>query len=164
MENLESYFSKIKDQLTSKEDSLAILFHWGAISNNLQCVGIGKNWPSDTEVIKSDIPPENWNSNQSGYLFRYLDDKKNRFLLEIVKNEEIGFLFVYLINIDVNVSSSSMVNIDRYAGDSFYKFKTAYIRDVPAVNMMKNMITSVMKSAEEKSKQMLLEKNERNEN
>ncbi|XP_023238922.1 HHIP-like protein 2, partial [Centruroides sculpturatus] len=121
---LESIFCLVKDEISSEVDAIIVPVHLAMIRMGKLCVGAGEIWPSEVVEEKSELLPTNWNSNPEKYVFRYVDIKNNRFLMKAVRSQE--FIFVNIINVNIDLATESALKINNYVNESFKDFRSAY--------------------------------------
>ncbi|XP_023228080.1 uncharacterized protein LOC111628510 [Centruroides sculpturatus] len=130
MKTLNNIYEKVKKQLNSLDDAMVLAIHCQAIDKMRYFVGVGKDWPSKLKILKPHELPKEWNSNQDRYFLRYVDDNKDRFLLDVFKSDLFNSLFVFWI--DVRNNDSNIIDIERfqYAGKELNSFPDIYKEDV----------------------------------
>ncbi|XP_023235247.1 uncharacterized protein LOC111634646 [Centruroides sculpturatus] len=113
MEHLESFYSKVKDQISSQEDALVVMLHHYLLSNRMHCVGTGEEWIKPVMNIQKDKMPPNWNSTKESYKLRYVDDNANRFLMEVhpYETKRKKKLFVYLHCLQEKNTCATVINV-----------------------------------------------------
>ncbi|XP_023211597.1 uncharacterized protein LOC111614453 [Centruroides sculpturatus] len=129
-EEFESFFDNVKQQLTSKEDALVLIIHYFIISKGVHFVGIGEDWSTTSSKIENYKLPENWNSNQNQYTFRYTNDNDYRFLLQVMKSENFEYLYIYWISPDAPISWSTFLMVDDYIEENWETFSSTYKGDL----------------------------------
>lgn len=147
---LESLFivEKARNRLQSKQDCVVAVIHCLLINENLQCVGVGDEWPA-TDSVATELLPDNWNSNQNVYSLRYSSkDKQSRVLLKAVQMEHILMIDAVM---NEDAVASLPVQVDNYVSDDFSEYSSAY-KDLESLveSFRKEIIENLKKSKEKK--------------
>ncbi|XP_023217144.1 proteasome inhibitor PI31 subunit-like [Centruroides sculpturatus] len=121
MKALELCHTIVKNQIKQKSDAFMVFLHCFMIEKGIKCVSSGKTWSSDE---KSELLPENWNSQKDSYNIRYMSTNNHRYILNVKSSG--NSIRVKLENLDNKQSSRISFDIDNFINEDFKNFHSAF--------------------------------------
>ncbi|XP_067143898.1 proteasome inhibitor PI31 subunit-like [Centruroides vittatus] len=121
MKALELCHTIVNHQIKQKSDAFMVFLHCFMIENGMKCVRSGKNWSSDE---KSELLPENWNSQKDSYNIRYMATNDHRYILNVRNSGDS--IQVKLENLDNKQSSRISFDMDSFINEDFKNFHSAF--------------------------------------
>ncbi|XP_023236078.1 uncharacterized protein LOC111635366 [Centruroides sculpturatus] len=163
MEALKLFYDRVKDQVTSKADSLIILLYHAVISKGMYCVGIGDNWSENLTKIDANELPKDWNSNQKLYTLRFVDVIENRFVMKVHNDHEIKCLYVNFYNVNGNKTVAFPLKISLLTRESWQEFETAFTEEIQKFPVLVDRIKDTLSKTDQEEERTLEDVTKKNE-